>query len=498
MNDKNHDNFFDENTQEKQASDQLLQMINSYDKKIITDLKVGSKVTGTVTRIGSEFVFVDVGGKNEAMIKKIEVVAEEDGEISVNPGDKITAFVVSNSSNETILSKSIGGQSSPVQDLYDALNNHVPVQGKVTGVNISGLNVKVMGHRAFCPISQIDIKFTEDVNSYLGKNLDFMITRITEGGRNIVLSRIPLLEQSLFEKMDELIEAANQRKVFKGKISKITDFGLFVDIGNFEGLVHISEVSWERAEKLNDSFQVGQEVEVIVLKVEKKDQIRNSKISLSIKQVIDNPWNSVSEKFSIGQSVQGKVTRLTNFGAFVELIPGVEGLVHISEMSWIKRVHHPSEIVQEGNLVQVNILSIDEKKKAISLSLKDISNDPWKDVDYRFPVGSEVAGTVVKKSKFGYFIDLAEGVTGLLVFSNIAQDKKESLNAGDSIKVIIESVDLDNRRISLSYGVKEAKQNQQEIKDFLNKQNNKPTEEKKEASSEFGAALLAALKNKSK
>jgi small subunit ribosomal protein S1 len=494
MNDKNHDNFFDEHSQDQQASQDLLQMINDFEQKTPANIKVGSKVSGTVSRIGSEFVFVDIGGKNEAMIKKMEL-AGENGEITVKEKDKITAYVVSNNDNETILSKSISGHSSAVQDLYDALNNKVPVQAKVTGVSIGGLNLKIMGHRAFCPISQIDVKFTEDVNSYLGKNLDVMITRITEGGRNIVVSRIPLLEEGLKTKLEELEKAAEQKKVLQGKISKITEFGLFIDLGGLEGLVHISEVSWERAEKLDESFKVGQDVEVIVLKVEKKQPVRNSKISLSIKQVFDNPWNSVSEKFSVGQSVQGKVTRITNFGAFVELIPGVEGMVHVSEMSWVKRVHHPSEVVQEGNLVQVNILSIDEKKKSISLSLKDISNDPWRDADYRFPVGSEVTGTVAKKSRYGYFIDLAEGVTGLLVFTNIAADKKDSLNAGDSVKVIIESVDTENRRISLSYGMKEAKQDQQEISEFIKKQG-KTADNKNEASSEFGEALLAALKNR--
>ncbi|NLL13194.1 MAG: S1 RNA-binding domain-containing protein [Fibrobacter sp.] len=494
MNDKNHDNFFDEHSQDQQASQDLLQMINDFEHKTPANIKVGSKVSGTVSRIGSEFIFVDIGGKNEAMIKKVELT-DENGEITVKEKDKITAYVVSNNDSETILSKSISGHSSPIQDLYDALNNKVPVQGKVTGVNIGGLNLKIMGHRAFCPISQIDVKFTEDVNSYLGKNLDVMITRITEGGRNIVVSRIPLLEEGLKTKLEELEKFAEQKKVIQGKISKITEFGLFVDLGGLEGLVHISEVSWERAEKLDESFKVGQDVEVIVLKVEKKQQVRNSKISLSIKQVFDNPWDSVSEKFSVGQSVQGKVTRITNFGAFVELIPGVEGMVHVSEMSWIKRVHHPSEVVQEGNQVQVNILGIDEKKKSISLSLKDVSNDPWRDADYRFPVGSEITGTVAKKSRYGYFIDLAEGVTGLLVFANISSDKKNSLNEGDSVKVIIESVDTENRRISLSYGIKEAKQDQQEVSEFIKKQG-KTSAEKTEASSEFGEALLAALKNR--
>jgi small subunit ribosomal protein S1 len=176
-------------------------------------------------------------------------------------------------------------------------------------------------------------------------------------------------------------------------------------------------------------------------------------------------------------------------------LPGVEGMIHVSEMSWTKRVHHPSEVVKEGDSVQVNILSIDEKKRSISLSLKDVSNDPWRDADNRFPVGSEITGTVAKKSKYGYFIDLAEGVTGLLVFANISSDKKHSLNAGDSVKVIIESVDTENRRISLSYGIKEAKQDQQEIGEFINKQGKTPAN-KTEVSSEFGEALLAALKNR--
>ncbi|NLD98484.1 MAG: S1 RNA-binding domain-containing protein, partial [Fibrobacter sp.] len=202
MHDKNHDTFFDENTQEEQASNQLLSMINGYEKKIRTDIKAGTKVTGTVSRIGSEFIFVDIGSRNEAMIKVLEFASEEGG-VSVKPGDKISAFVESNNSDEIMLSKSIGGSSAPVQDLFDALNNKIPVQGKVTGVSTSGLNVKIMGHKAFCPISQIEIKFTDDVNTYLGKNLDFMISRITEGGRNIVLSRIPLLEQNYDAKLDE-------------------------------------------------------------------------------------------------------------------------------------------------------------------------------------------------------------------------------------------------------------------------------------------------------
>lgn len=490
MQNKN-DTFFDDPSSADQSADQLIKMIENYDKKLRTDINPGTKVNGSVTRIGTEYVFVDIGSKNEALIKVSELSGDNGVEVKV--GDKITAYVVSNTNNETILSKSLGGNSAAIQELQDAMQNKVPVQGKVTGVNKGGLNVKVMGHKAFCPISQIDIKFTDDVNTYLGKTLDFVISRITEGGRNIVLSRIPLLETDLESKLDVYVESIRDHKVFTGKISKIADFGLFINMGELEGLVHISEVSWERANNLNESFTVGQDVEFIVLKIEKKEPLRNSKISLSIKQVMDNPWSSIASRVSVGQSVQGKVTRLANFGAFVEIIPGVEGLIHISEMSWGKRVHHPSEVVQEGAHVNVTILAIDITKKTISLSLKDVSNDPWKDVESRFASGSEVTGIVSKKTKYGYFVDLAEGVTGLLVFSNIVSDKKESLKDGDQVAVIIESVDKENRRISLSLGMKEARQHQEEVTDFLKKQQ-KPAASQKESSTEFGAALLAALK----
>ena len=199
-------------------------MINDFEHKTPANIKVGSKVSGTVSRIGSEFIFVDIGGKNEAMIKKVELT-DENGEITVKEKDKITAYVVSNNDSETILSKSISGHSSPIQDLYDALNNKVPVQGKVTGVNIGGLNLKIMGHRAFCPISQIDVKFTEDVNSYLGKNLDVMITRITEGGRNIVVSRIPLLEEGLKQNWKNWKNLPNKRRLFREKSPRSQNLG---------------------------------------------------------------------------------------------------------------------------------------------------------------------------------------------------------------------------------------------------------------------------------
>jgi small subunit ribosomal protein S1 len=496
MFDAKDDNYFNERSSDDDAAEKLRSMIDAGVKVPLGEVAPGEKVSGTITKIGSEYAFVDIGGKTEAVISLHELAPAE-GETGPAVGDPITAFVLEATGGETVLSLryTAKGGSAVMQELLDAMNNRVPLQGKITGVNKGGFNVKVLGTRAFCPVSQIDLKFTEDPGTYIGKTLDFIITRITEGGRNVVVSRIPLLEGGLEKKIDALAKAGEVRLVLKGKISKVTDFGLFVDLGDCEGLVHISEVSWERAEDLAGSFTVGQEIECVVLSVEKKSPLRNSKISLSIKQTIDNPWNSIAENFSIGQSYTGRVTRLAPFGAFVELCPGIEGLVHISEMSWVKRVNHPSEVVSEGQQVQVVVLAIDEKKKTISLTLKDVTNDPWRDIDYRFPAGSDASGTVVRKAKFGYFVDLAEGVTGLLPLPNIAAEKKTSISVGQQITVHVQSLDIENRRISLSFGMQDAVQESKAVNEYLTRQATAP-QKAAASSTDFGAALLEALKKK--
>ncbi len=485
MLDKNEDTFFNEQKGVDQASADLIRMIDSFDKKMPNEIKAGRAVEGIVTRIGDEYLFVDIGAKNEAMLRKEELAGA-----GIKVGDKISAYIVSDTEGETILSKRLGGRNAAKQELFDAFKNKIPVQGKVTGVSKDGLMVKILGRRAFSYLSHIDIKFTDDVNQFLNKTLEFVITRITEGGRNIIVSRIPILEKEILQRLEELEKCVKTRSIVHGKIGRITDFGIFVDIGGIEGLVHISEISWEHLTDTKEIYSPGDEVECIVLKVERKEPIKNSKISLSIKQQYEDPWKTVPQRFSVGQSVKGKVVRITDFGAFVELIPGVDGLVHVSEMSWVKKVRHPSEIVSVGSMVDATVLGIDVEKRTISLSFKDISTDPWRDIESRFPVGSEVQGKVAKKSRYGFFVDLEEGVTGLMVYSNIAPDKKEAIKEGDIINVYIESVDRENRRISLSHGIKEPLPKTENIQEGGKdtKQAAAPV-----ASTEFGAALFEAL-----
>ena len=497
---KKHDDFFDENKNGVTPEKELLTMIDRYDKPLAKNVEVGTKVSGKILSIGKQYAFVDINAKNEAMIK-IEELMDEHSTIIKNAGDAIEAYVVSATLSEIMLSTVFSNKDkhtrSSLSELVSAMKNKVPIEGKVTGINKGGFNVRIMGQRAFCPVSQIDLKYVEDQTKYLNASLSFVITRITEGGKNIVVSRIPLLEQDLQIKLDDLKKGIGAKTVFKGSISRITPFGLFVDIGDVEGLVHISEVSWERANDLANSFSPGQKVECVIVGIERKEPPRLSKISLSLKQVSANPWTEVSAHFQPGQSVDGNITRCANFGAFVQLCPGVEGLIHISEMSWGKRVRRPSDVVTEGQMVKVTILSIDEKKKEISLSLKELDADPWKDIGRKMPVGSTVTGTVAQHSRFGYFVDLADGVTGLLPFANVAADKKDTIKVGSPLDVVIETVDGEKRRISLSCGTIEVKQQASEVQEYLNSQASqaKPME-KTVPQSEFAEALKTALRKK--
>lgn len=452
MKDKNNDGFFDEKTEEESPQERLMSMVDTIEKAPAVELKSGTMVKGSIHSIGKEYIYVDVGQKNGAVIKKEEFI-DSDGKLNVDAGDTIDAFVVSTDNDEIILSKTLSGRKAKIKELIEASKSGVPIEGKVTGINKGGFNVTVMGRKAFCPFSHIELKYVDEPNTYLLKKFPFVITRVESRGRNIVLSRLPLLEKGLSARFDELEKLMEEKKVLKGTISKITKFGLFVELGGVEGLVHVSEVSWDRAENLKDSFKAGEIIECVILRIERKEPLKNSKISLSIRMVGENPWDNISKKLVVGSVVMGTITRLAKFGAFVHLLPGIEGLIHISEMSWTKRVHHPSDVVSEGDSVKVTILAVDEAKRSVSCSLKDITDNPWDSVAEKYPVGSKVEGTVMSETKYGYFIDLDEDISGLLVRSKIAKEKKGALKNGEKIEVLVEDIDVENCRITLSYGI---------------------------------------------
>jgi small subunit ribosomal protein S1 len=344
-----------------------------------------------------------------------------------------------------------------VNALQEAFRNSIPVEGKVKAQIKGGYQVDVMQRRAFCPISQMDLRFQENPEEHVGKTYQFLITQFEEKGKNIVISRRDLLKREHEEALKKFLQGLRVGDQVPGQVTRLMPYGAFVELfPGLEGMVHLSEISWSRVEKAADVLAPQSAVTVKVLGIEPGEKQGSLKISLSIKQVTGDPWESVGESFRIGQKIKGKVTRCTQFGAFVEISPGVDGLVHLSEMSYRKRVNRPEEVVKVGEQVPVVIKEIDLEKRRISLSIKDAEGDPWIDVQERYREGQRIEGVVERKERFGYFVALEPGVRGLLPASRIRASSKpsqlEKLREGDRVNVIIEEIRLEERKISLAPG----------------------------------------------
>ncbi|CCK79271.1 30S ribosomal protein S1 [Desulfobacula toluolica] len=429
------------------------ELFESYDTKIGRELSQGDMVEGEIISIGSTNVYVDTGTKSDGVVAKIELL-DENGEFVYKAGDKLKLYVVSLSESEVILSKALSGAGKAAM-LQDASQDGTPVEGKVTEVIKGGFSVDIMGKRAFCPVSQMDVKYVENQEEYIGQTHHFLITRYEENGRNIVVSRRELLNEEIKEKQKIYFEKVKEGDLVQGTVTKLMSYGAFIElIPGVEGMAHISELSWSRIEKPEEVLQPGDVVTVKLLKIESAKESDNLKISLSMKQTSANPWDSMESSFNTGDQVTGKVVRLTSFGAFVEIVPGVDGLVHISEMSHTRRILKPDDVVQVGEQVQVVIKSIDMDSKRISLSIKDALGDPWTGAAAKYEINSIVEGRLEKKENFGLFINIEPGVTGLMPASNISNAANssdfEKLKPGDSVQVMIQAVDEENRRLTLT------------------------------------------------
>jgi len=374
------------------------------------EINVGDRITGPVIAITETTLVVDTGTKLDGVADKSEFL-DENGELTLQEGENVTLFVVSVRGDEVVLSKVLSGRGG-AEALQQAFENNLPVEGKVEASRKGGYDVEILHHRAFCPISQIDLAFTEDPEVHVGQTYSFAITTFERDGKNIVVSRRKLLEQERAESELRFLESVNPGDVVPAVITRLVAFGAFAEVApGLEGLIHLSELSWSRAEKAEDAVSVGQAVTVKVLSFD-RDKKGRPRISLSIKQAGPDPWDSVNEQFAVGDKVEGKVTRLADFGAFVEIAPGIEGLVHVSEMSHIRRIAKPSDVVASGDVVTVSIKDIDLAKRRISLSLKDALGDPWANVPETFAVGATVTGTVENRQQFGIFVTLAPGRHG--------------------------------------------------------------------------------------
>lgn len=429
------------------------EMLDAYDTEIGDDLATGDRVEGEIISIGETSVYLATGTKSDGVVSKAELL-DKNGEFSLQVGDKVKLYVVSITESEVILSKAMSGdgQDAMVEDAY---RSRTPVEGKVSENIKGGFRVDIMGKRAFCPVSQMDIKYVENPEDYLGQVLHFLITRFEEKGRNIVVSRRDLLNEQIKEERNLFFSKNTEGDIVQGKVTKLMPFGAFIElIPGVEGLAHISELSWSRVEKPEEILRTGDTINVKLLKVETKDGKDAPKISLSLKQVSSNPWDSIVKDLKAGDQMSGKVVRLASFGAFVEIAPGVDGLVHLSEMSHTRRVVKADDVVQQGEIIQVVIKGVDLENKRISLSIKDAQGDPWVGASTKYKKGTLVEGTFDKKEKFGIFITLEPGVTGLMPSSMIRDSSNPSVfdktKPGDLIHAMVNQVDEDQRKITLS------------------------------------------------
>jgi small subunit ribosomal protein S1 len=443
---------------EKEASENeesFAELFESYSAGMNENINVGDRIRGRIISIGSSSVFVDTGTKVDGVVERGELL-DEDGNLTLEVGDELDLYVVAADESEIRLSKAISGIGG-LNMLRDAWEQHIPVEGKVVATIKGGFQVEVIKRRAFCPISQMDVAYVEDPATYVGQTFTFLIKRFEESGRNIVISRREILQKELDLSRKEFLAQLTEEAVLEGSVVRLVPFGAFVALApGVEGLVHISELSWSRLDNPDQAVKVGDRLQVKVLGIKAGEKPDTPKISLSVKQALGDPWTDIQNQVQVGQKRMGKVTRCANFGAFIELSPGIEGLVHISEMSYTRRVMRPEDVVAPGDEIMVMVKAVEPDRKRISLSIKDAEGDPWADAQEKFKPGKTVKGQVEKKEGFGIFVNLAPGITGLLPKSKIAASEKateiESLKPGATINVTIDQVNVAERKISLGTG----------------------------------------------
>ena len=430
-------------------------MLAAYDEGRSDTLQIGDKVTVKIIAIGKDAVFVDTGSKIDGAVDRAELT-DDDGKLTAAVGDRLDLYVVDMNESEIHLSKALAGAGG-LDLLREAHQNQMPVEGKVQATCKGGLAVRMVQRRAFCPVSQMDVLYIENPEDYVGQEHRFLITQFEERGRNIVVSRRRLLEKEQAEAQKAFLAATAPGAICDGRVTRLVPFGAFVELApGLEGLVHISELAWSRVDDPKDVVAEGQSVAVKILAIEEGEKPGRKKIALSVKQAQGDPWQTEIERFQPEMVVPARITRCMPFGAFAELTPGIEGLIHISALSFTQRVRKPEDIVAPGETVTVMIKSIDRDNRKISLSLKDVAGDPWQTVADKFKVGQVIEGVVAKRAGFGLLVTLAPGITGLLPKSRIGEasmpGRIEKMKPGDKLAVTVDKIDSEQRRISLGPG----------------------------------------------
>jgi len=419
------------------------------------DMKSGEVISAEVVRIDHNFVVVNAGLKSEALIP-LEEFLNDQGELEVESGDFVSVAIDSleNGYGDTILSRDRAKRLSAWLQLEQALESGELVNGTITGKVKGGLTVMTNAIRAFLPGSLVDLRPVKDTTPYEGKTLEFKVIKLDRKRNNVVLSRRAVLEASMGEERQKLLETLHEGAIVKGIVKNITDYGAFVDLGGIDGLLHITDMAWRRVRHPSEVLQVGQEVEAKVLKFDQE----KSRVSLGVKQLGEDPWIGLARRYPQGTRLFGKVTNLTDYGAFVEVEDGIEGLVHVSEMDWTNKNVDPRKVVTLGEEVEVMVLEIDEDRRRISLGMKQCRQNPWEEFSINFKRGDKVHGAIKSITDFGVFVGLPGGIDGLVHLSDLSwsesgEDAVRNYKKGDEIDAVVLAIDTDKERISL--GVKQ-------------------------------------------
>ena len=421
----------------------------------LQEMRTGEVITAEVVRIDQNFVVVNAGLKSESYVP-VEEFRNDRGELEVEVGDFVHVAIdaLEDGFGETRLSRDKAKRISAWNDLEKALNEGSLVKGVITGRVKGGLTVMTNSIRAFLPGSLVDMRPVKDTTPYEGKEFEFKDIKLDRKRNNVVVSRRAVLEESMGEEREKLLSTLREGTVIKGIVKNITDYGAFVDLGGIDGLLHITDLAWRRVRHPSEVLNVGDEIEAKVLKF---DQEKN-RVSLGLKQLGEDPWVGISRRYPQGTRLFGKVTNITDYGAFVEVEQGIEGLVHVSEMDWTNKNIHPTKVVQLGDEVEVMILEIDEDRRRISLGMKQCMSNPWDDFAINHKKGDKVRGQIKSITDFGVFIGLEGGIDGLVHLSDLSwsesgEDAVRRFKKGDEVEAVVLAIDVERERISL--GIKQ-------------------------------------------
>lgn len=421
------------------------------------EYSTGDRVSGQILTVGKHNIFVQLDAQTEGIAKRREF-SDDEGNLQVEEGETHEFYVTGVTEDEVYLGEQMGGSQGSIEALREAHESGVPVKGKVSGTNKGGFEVTIHGVDTFCPISEIELGYTEEKDVHVGNSYRFKVTEVRDGGRSVVVSRAAVLRAERAEEAKKTLEKLEEGQVVKGVVTRTAGFGAFVDLGGVEGLVHASELSHRYFDEVSDVVSEGEELEVEVLDIElpgeDADPDTNPRIGLSRKAVERDPWEVVNEEFAVGETVEGEVVRNAPFGSFVEIAPGVDGLVHISEMSWTEHVRTPDEVVEPGDKVTVQIQDIDLAKKRISLSMKAAKGNPWDRVGADYAEGMEVEGTIENIEDFGAFVKLSTGITALIPRSEMTLSSgltpHRKYNEGETVRARVLNIDPAERKMALT------------------------------------------------